>query len=182
MPSLFQSDTLKNPSFALTHWLRYLVLNADCLLAFCCATFSSAMIRSALIDMPKFGLALTSAASQSHLSPSSMVQMIAKQFSSSNPPVFSSRRSHDFQSSRHGPAVSAPAVEITRLSGWSRAPMPVSMVSMRSLVLCSWYSSMIAQCGDDPSPGLPITGMNFELSCSMMSDCALMVMPSPGAS
>ena len=42
--------------------------------------------------------------------------------------------------------------------------MPVSIVSTMWSVSCSWYSSTSAACGLEPSPGLPITGSNFDIS------------------
>ena len=55
-----------------------------------------------------------------------------------------------------------PAVVMTMIKGWRRAPMPVIMVSYRRGLSCSWYSSTMAQCGDAPSPGFPINGANLE--------------------
>ncbi|MCY1303538.1 hypothetical protein D9M70_532500 [compost metagenome] len=49
-------------------------------------------------------------------------------------------------------------------NGCSRAPMPVCMVSTRASVSCSWYSSTSAAWGLAPSPGLPITVSNFDMS------------------
>ncbi|MNC65015.1 hypothetical protein D3C75_1152630 [compost metagenome] len=39
--------------------------------------------------------------------------------------------------------------------------MPVSMVSYSAADVCSWNSSTIAQLGDWPSPGSPISGSNL---------------------
>jgi len=73
--------------------------------------------------------------------------------------------------------MSEPAVVMTRMSGCERAPMPVCMVSKSSLVLCSWYSSTMAQLGLAPSPGLPMTGSNLLLFSAMDRLETLTMMP-----
>ncbi|MNI99128.1 hypothetical protein D3C73_1581320 [compost metagenome] len=63
------------------------------------------------------------------------------------------------------------------INGCRRAPIPVSMVSYWADVGCSWYSSTIAQLGDAPSPGLPISGSKRLKSDGIFMFEALTSMP-----
>ncbi|MCY1426708.1 hypothetical protein D9M71_425340 [compost metagenome] len=71
----------------------------------------------------------------------------------------------------------APAVVMMNISGWRRAPMPVSMVSYNAAESCSWYSSTMAQLGEAPSPGLPISGSKRLASAGLFRFEALTSIP-----